>query len=255
MDVDCPPLGSLEALLRDSSRENAAVLETVAVRCLILADDSYFLSRWLQAKTLSEYHVYILLIVDVFAILRLSEQFDNTYAGKNPMTPETPPAEQPRRPLTFRNSKIIYYGPHPCRNCGDLICKMGHEFGGNAFTYPNGPIYPNTEWHPHVCDPNLVSEYNQPATEPPPSPMYRQRKEIWAFCIAKIDIAAPGDNPGIGAFITPADHGYPRFPVSTEYIRKHNPRVDGYFIQEIGNGGNLSWLPAKDFESNWKRAG
>jgi hypothetical protein len=30
---------------------------------------------------------------------------------------------------------------------------MGREFGGNAFTYPDGPIYPNTEWHAHVCDP------------------------------------------------------------------------------------------------------
>lgn len=59
--------------------------------------------------------------------------------------------------LTFRSSKIIYYGPHECKNCGVLIAKMGHEFGGNAFTYPDGPIYPNTEWHPHVCDPKRVS--------------------------------------------------------------------------------------------------
>ncbi len=59
--------------------------------------------------------------------------------------------------LTFRSSRIIYYGPHPCNNCGVLICKMGHEFGGNAFTYPEGPIYPNTEWHAHVCDPKRVA--------------------------------------------------------------------------------------------------
>lgn len=56
-------------------------------------------------------------------------------------------------PMTFRNSKIIYYGPHQCARCGVLICKMGHEFGGNSFKYPEGPIYPNTEWHPHVCTP------------------------------------------------------------------------------------------------------
>ena|ERR1700761_4123640 len=70
------------------------------------------------------------------------------------------PALPPERhkPLTFRNSKIIYYGPHECANCGMMICKMGHEFGGTAFTYPDdGPIYPNTEWHPHVCDPELVA--------------------------------------------------------------------------------------------------
>jgi len=56
-------------------------------------------------------------------------------------------------PLTFRNSKIVYYGPHACENCGINVAKMGHEWGGTAFTYPQGPVYPNTEWHPHVCDP------------------------------------------------------------------------------------------------------
>lgn len=61
--------------------------------------------------------------------------------------------------LTFRSPKITYYGPHQCENCGIQICKMGREFGGNTFTYPTGPIYPNTEWHPHVCNPRLVEEH------------------------------------------------------------------------------------------------
>lgn len=60
--------------------------------------------------------------------------------------------------LTFRSSRIVYYGPHACENCGLSICKMGKAFGGNAFSYPEGPIYPNTEWHPHVCDPKLVAK-------------------------------------------------------------------------------------------------
>jgi hypothetical protein len=64
-------------------------------------------------------------------------------------------------PLTFRSSKIVYYGPHPCENCGVMITRMGREFGGNAFTYPAGPIYPNTEWHPHVCDPRAVRRMNE----------------------------------------------------------------------------------------------
>lgn len=62
-------------------------------------------------------------------------------------------------PLTFRNSRIVYYGPHECSNCGILIAKMGDEWGGTAFTYPSGPVYPNTEWHPHVCDPFEVREH------------------------------------------------------------------------------------------------
>lgn len=62
-------------------------------------------------------------------------------------------------PISFRNSKIVYYGPHSCENCGVQIAKMGREWGGNAFTYPEGPIYPNTEWHPHVCDPRNVTAH------------------------------------------------------------------------------------------------
>ena len=61
-------------------------------------------------------------------------------------------------PITFRNSKIVYYGPHTCENCGVLIVKMGTEWGGTAFTNPEGPIYPNTEWYPHVCDQELVRQ-------------------------------------------------------------------------------------------------
>jgi hypothetical protein len=35
---------------------------------------------------------------------------------------------------------------------------MGTEWGGTAFTNPQGSIYPNTEWHPHVCDPDFVKQ-------------------------------------------------------------------------------------------------
>jgi hypothetical protein len=67
--------------------------------------------------------------------------------------------KNPMAPLTFRNSRIVYYGPHACENCGVDIAKMGSDWGGTSFTYPSGPIYPNTEWHPHVCDPALVKAY------------------------------------------------------------------------------------------------
>ena len=76
---------------------------------------------------------------------------------EQPLYPPTPRVNH----LTFRSSKIIYYGPHACENCGIIICKMGREWGGNAFTYPDGPIYPNTEWHPHVCDPKRVKAYDE----------------------------------------------------------------------------------------------
>lgn len=68
-------------------------------------------------------------------------------------------------PISFRNSKIVYYGPHSCENCGVNVAKMGREWGGTAFTYPDGPIYPNTEWYPHVCDPALVRHRRGKAAE------------------------------------------------------------------------------------------
>jgi len=72
--------------------------------------------------------------------------------------------------MTFRSSRVVYYGPHSCENCGGMICKMGREFGGTSFSYPEGPIYPNTEWHPHVCDPQLRRiRPSQPSQDLPPA--------------------------------------------------------------------------------------
>lgn len=47
--------------------------------------------------------------------------------------------------------RIIYYGPHACDVCGELICRVSLEQGGDKFDYPEGPIYPNTVWQPHSC--------------------------------------------------------------------------------------------------------
>jgi hypothetical protein len=62
---------------------------------------------------------------------------------------------------------------------------MGFEFGGNAFTYPEGPIYPNTEWHPHVCDPKLVSKHKamiatKAEAEPPDHPAPTEAERLYA---------------------------------------------------------------------------
>jgi hypothetical protein len=60
--------------------------------------------------------------------------------------------------ISFRNSKVVYYGPHVCENCGEMICRSGNEFGASSFTYPSTPIYPNTEWNPHFCNPQDVRD-------------------------------------------------------------------------------------------------
>ena len=46
---------------------------------------------------------------------------------------------------------IIYYGPHQCATCNKRICRVEQAQGGMAFDYPEGIIYPNTNWTQHVC--------------------------------------------------------------------------------------------------------
>ena len=52
----------------------------------------------------------------------------------------------------------VFYGPHNCKDCGDLICKASRTQGGESFNYPEGPIYPNTTWVRHNCDLNKATD-------------------------------------------------------------------------------------------------
>jgi hypothetical protein len=53
-----------------------------------------------------------------------------------------------------RDPERVFYGPHPCVHCGWMIVKEGNlepgDHRGAEFDYPDGPIYPNTRWVPHV---------------------------------------------------------------------------------------------------------
>lgn len=54
----------------------------------------------------------------------------------------------------------VFYGPHPCKACGKTITKASHHQGGEEFDYPDGPIYPNTEWRRHDCDRSIEQVVN-----------------------------------------------------------------------------------------------
>lgn len=49
-----------------------------------------------------------------------------------------------------------FYGPHDCFSCGRKICKASNQEGGESFDYPDGPVYPNTQWNRHNCIPQAV---------------------------------------------------------------------------------------------------
>lgn len=123
----------------------------------------------------------------------------------NLLTQET---NMSKHSLSFRSSRIVYYGPHPCENCGVLIVKMSPESGGNAFTAPEGPIYPNTEWHVHVCDPADV--YVRKGTE---ARDFIRRVNGHAYAVRTslgwvVISIAPGSLPGIRSIVISANQTY-----------------------------------------------
>ena len=62
----------------------------------------------------------------------------------------------------------VFYGPHPCARCGAMIAKASYTQGGEEFDYPDGPIYPNTDWRRHNCARTLTHvEMAAGAVEPP----------------------------------------------------------------------------------------
>ena len=49
--------------------------------------------------------------------------------------------------------ETAFYGPHECpKGCGKTVCRAALEQGGMMFEYPEGIIYPNTNWVQHVCN-------------------------------------------------------------------------------------------------------
>lgn len=63
-------------------------------------------------------------------------------------------------PRTALRPSTIFYGPFACDKCAARICRTARASGGEEFTYPDGPIYPNTEWAPHVCLQGDVEKVN-----------------------------------------------------------------------------------------------
>lgn len=95
-------------------------------------------------------------------------------------------------------------------------------------------------------------------------PRYACHKKVWALKIAKFErrlptigeldriLAGKGeDGDGIGGFLTPSEKGYARFPVSIEYVQKHDPKEGGYYV--VYDDGYKSFSPAKAFEDGYTR--
>jgi len=110
-----------------------------------------------------------------------------------------------------------------------------------------------------------VNELEQASHTQTPMPQYQCHKKAWALKIAEIEVVRPtiadleailNDCPGndkevLGAVITPADNGFGKFGVSDKYMRKHDPKVGGYYV--VYDDGYKSFSPAAAFEGGYTR--
>ena len=88
-------------------------------------------------------------------------------------------------------------------------------------------------------------------------PVYACHKEVWALKIAAIvldsDLAARDGNRETdgGAFLHPNEPGYAPIKVDHAYMRKHQPKVGGYFV--VYKDGYKSFSPKEAFEEGYTR--
>lgn len=75
-------------------------------------------------------------------------------------------------------------------------------------------------------------------------PVYKCHKEVWALKIDAIGIDETDQYT-----ITPAEKGYASFKVSGEFMKKHNPKVGGYYV--VYEDGYKSFSPAEAFEEGY----
>jgi len=74
-------------------------------------------------------------------------------------------------------------------------------------------------------------------------PKYKCTKEVHA--LQMVEIIEGTD----GAMITPEEDGFAPFFVDGKYLKKHEPKVGGYYV--VYEGGYKSWSPAETFESGY----
>jgi len=65
----------------------------------------------------------------------------------------------------IRDADIIWYGPHNCNKCGNIIIKSAHQQGGvelDAGDFNHN--YPNWKWTLHKCSPPIPEKYPKSVT-------------------------------------------------------------------------------------------
>lgn len=64
---------------------------------------------------------------------------------------------------TVIDTEIVWYGPHPCDECGQMIVQAGRQWGKQKLTAPpSAMVYPNHVWKWHNCPGYGISSPPEP---------------------------------------------------------------------------------------------
>lgn len=84
-----------------------------------------------------------------------------------------------------------------------------------------------------------------------PMPQYQSHKKVWALKVANVlNPTMDGSESDGTRILVPADSArYAPFRVPRDYVKKHDPKPGGYFVQY--EDGYVSFSPAEAFESGY----
>lgn len=92
----------------------------------------------------------------------------------------------------------------------------------------------------------LAPKNNIKMSSPEKMPKYLCHKEVWAVKIKGIRRLKDGS-----ATIVPEESGFTPFKVDQSYVKKHDPKLGGYFV--LYEDGYKSFSPAEPFEAGYAR--
>ena len=89
-----------------------------------------------------------------------------------------------------------------------------------------------------------------------PMPQYQCHKKVWALKIKEVHFDqvaahAEGRETDGTAIIIPENPTFAAFRVDAEYVKKHKPQANGYFV--VYDDGYKSWSPGPKFEEGYTR--
>jgi len=87
-------------------------------------------------------------------------------------------------------------------------------------------------------------------------PKYKSYKVVHALKIKSIELDIDranreGKDTHGGAYIIAEEEDFAEIMVDAEYVKKHNPKVGGYYV--VYDGGYKSWSPADAFEGGYTK--